>query len=266
MTALTFLSATGNRFAVHDTLRDGPLADPRATAVELARESGVDGLLLVLPDGHAPVRMRVVNADGSFAEACGNGLRCVAKLAFERGHALDEQFSIATDAGLRRVTVILSKGSVVRVRAETGPIAIGVEAISLDVGDAALEGHVVDVGNPHVVVFVDDVEAVPVESWGPRIERDPRFPQRTNVEFVALRPNGGGLDVRIFERGVGETASCGTGVSAAAACAVQLGIIGWPVHVITRGGTLTVAEDERCRSTLEGEVRTYVPTSLTVAG
>ncbi|MCZ6596435.1 MAG: diaminopimelate epimerase [Planctomycetota bacterium] len=241
---IVLMQATGNRFAVLDAVRDGPPDDPVAVALELCARERVDGLLIV---GAAPPKgggdcdasMTLYNPDGSRPEACGNGLRCAARLLVERGHVRGTEVRLATDAGPRTVHLLRgADGQAVRATAVMGTPRIVDPAARLEVFGQVLEAVLVDMGNPHCVVFVDDVEVTPVSELGPTLERHARFPERTNVEFVHVR--GDELVLRVWERGVGETASCGTGASAAAVAAIRAFRVRSPVAIETRGGRLVV--------------------------
>ena len=248
---LVYLSATGNRFAVADAIGGPAPADPAALARSIGEQGDADGLLLLLPpeDG-GDCRMVLYNVDGSRPEACGNGLRCIARLAVTNGHASGDELVVETDAGLRRLRVLRRAGEIVAVRAEMGVPVVQAERTLLEVGGASVEVGLVSLGNPHCVLFVEDVESAPLETLGAAIERHARFPGRTNVEFV--QQDGRLLRVRIFERGVGETDSCGTGVSAAAVIAIRRGLVRSPVPVHTRGGRLRVSWDGAGTLELEG--------------
>ena len=257
--AFELIAATGNRFAVLDGFRAVPPEDLGPLAVALCAEHALDGVLVVAPardDGDC--RMLVVNRDGSRAEACGNGLRCVAKLASERGHVAGELLRVETDAGVRRVRVLREGGRVVAAEAELGRPRLVGRGEELALGDTRHAAWLVDMGNPHCVLFVADVASVALERLGPALERHPRFPARTNVEIVAVRTPAR-LDVRIHERGVGETASCGTGVGAAAAAALERGLVGSPVTVLTRGGALVVTRADDGTLLLRGPVESFSP-------
>jgi len=242
------LQATGNRFALFDAIEHEPPADLPALARRVCRAEHVplDDLLVVArSERGADVRMIVYNADGGRPESCGNGLRCVAKLARERGHVRSDELRIETDAGVRRV-VVVREGERVR----WAEAALGVpRVLALDerllVDGRELACATVSLGNPHCVLFVDevdDLEGLALERLGPLIERHPRFPERTNAEFVVAR--GRGLAMRVWERGVGETASCGTGAAAVAAVALATGRGRSPLAIETRGGTLSVRQDQ----------------------
>jgi diaminopimelate epimerase len=173
------------------------------------------------------IRMEYWNADGSAAEMCGNGLRCVAKYAYDLGWASDRDFTVLTVEGERGV-VVLEDGNVI---AELGRPLLGEEKV--------LEGHsyrLVDMGNPHAVRLVEDPSGIDVEVVGRRLQ--PHFPNGANVEFVGLADPG--LSMRVWERGVGETLACGTGMAAAATVAREQWGIEAPVQVIVPGGVGTV--------------------------
>lgn len=191
---------------------------------------GADGVLRVVPLGPDRIRMIYWNADGREAEMCGNGLRCVANLAVDRGWAQRRDFVVETAVGPLPVEV-RDDGT---VRALVGrPRMVG-EPVEL----MGRRWHLVDVGNPHAVTFVDDVATTDVTSIGPLIEHHEMFPNRTNVEFVVPRVDG--VAMRVWERGVGETLASGTGSTAAAFAAMDRGVATSPVAVHLGGGVLTI--------------------------
>lgn len=188
------------------------------------RGVGADGLLTVeVSDG--VVVMGYWNADGSPAEMCGNGLRCVARYAVDRCLVSAESFVVQTPVGPRRVRVGSDE-----VTVEVGRV--------VHAGEAEVDGYrlaLVDVGNPHAVAFVADPDDVPLEELGPRIGRHPMFPAGTNVEFVTV-VDAHRLRMRVWERGVGETPACGSGMVAAAAAARRYRDTGETVEVRVPGG------------------------------
>jgi len=193
---------------------------------------GADGVLLATPLAGQKVAMEYWNADGGKAEMCGNGLRCVAKLAVDRGWVDDGPMEIETAVGPLGAEVA-SDG---RVRALTGHPKRG-DVESIDVAGVAV--HPVRVGNPHAVLFVDDPLAAEVAELGARIERSELFPDRTNVEFVKVE-SGSRIRMRIWERGVGETMASGTGATAAAFASALYQGAQSPIEVLLPGGSLTV--------------------------
>jgi diaminopimelate epimerase len=253
--ALSKLHATGNDFLVQVALDPTEAAlDPVVIAALCDRHRGIgaDGLITIGPgrDG-ADCSMTLVNADGGRAEMSGNGVRCLAWVAARAGLLRGDELLVDTAAGRRRVTVSRdADGSVVAGEVDMGsvtfePDRIPVQAASafdLDaiVDGAKYHGDAAGMGNPHLVLLVEDPTEVPVAEHGPRIEHDPRFPRRVNVEFIAVT----GVDriaMRVWERGAGETQSCGTGACASAAVAHRRGLVGERVRVDVLGGTLQVA-------------------------
>lgn len=230
------------------------VADPvRAARLVSDRNFGIgsDGLILILPSSRADVRMRMFNADGSEAEMCGNGIRCVAKYAFEHGLARKSRLAVETGAGVLQLQLFPdADGKVHRVRVGMGvpkllrgEIPMGGPAdeqavdFELEVGDRKLSATCVSMGNPHCVIYVDDVESFPVHELGPQIEHHPLFPQRVNAEFVQLL-GPGEVRQRTWERGAGETLACGTGASAVTVAGVLTGRTGRRIVNHLRGGDL----------------------------
>jgi diaminopimelate epimerase len=224
----------GNDFIVID----GPyVPDPVDTRRWCERRIGVgaDGVLVIEPIGDLRMRMRYWNADGGEAEMCGNGLRCVALLGYQRGWVTAPEFVVETAAGehpviVKQESVVAFVGEPVKFRTDT------LQVSGYDVYPFA-------VGNPHAVMLVDDVEEVDVAGIGPIIEHDPLFPNRTNVEFVEILDEGG-VKARIWERGVGETPASGTGATACAYIAHTIAEVDAPVDVHLRGGVLTISFNE----------------------
>ncbi len=251
---LSKLHATGNDFLVR--IAGDP--DDHLDAVTVAalcdrhRGIGADGLITIgpsAPDG-AHCSMLLQNADGGIAEMSGNGIRCLAWVAAAQGLGDGDRLTVATGAGRREVVLTRGgDGGVLGAEVDMGPARFG-PTIDIDFDGPAGVGGVttiacdsLDLGNPHVVVLVDSPDDVAVSVHGPRIERDPRFPHRTNVEFAVARSRRE-IAMRVWERGVGETLSCGTGVCAAAASLHRRGLVDDSVAVHVPGGVLTVALGE----------------------
>lgn len=221
------MEGLGNDFVVFD----GPLeVAPEQVAAWCDRRRGIgaDGVLVVSPG--SDVRMEYWNADGSAAEMCGNGLRCVALHAVRRGMVAGNSFTVETPVGPRQAIV---EGDSVRV--ELGPYEVEDRQVEL-------AGYVltpVKVGNPHAVAFVGDPRTVPLDAAGPLVEGDPAFPGRTNAEFATVVASDL-IDLRVWERGAGATLACGTGAAATVAAAHAAGFTGPRVTVNLPGGPLTV--------------------------
>jgi diaminopimelate epimerase len=206
---------------------------------------GSDGILLLeQPTGavfDAVARMRVFNPDGGEPEMCGNGIRIFARYLAQQGMVGGDEFIVETLAGPIRPRLLadgLVRVDMGRARVEPGR--------SLDVDGTTFTCTLVDVGNPHCVIAVDDPAAFPVAEVGPRIEHHPMFPNRTNVEFIRLEGDGS-VTMRVWERGVGETQACGTGATAVGTAAVRVAGARSPVIVHLLGGDLhiEVGEGER---------------------
>lgn len=188
---------------------------------------GSDGLILILPSEQADVRMRMFNADGSEAEMCGNGIRCVAKYAYDHGLVKKQQIEVETASGILPLELFAgNSGLIERVRVNMGAPRLNrgvlpmtgdadeqAVAIKLPLMEDGVEVTCVSMGNPHCVIFVDNVEFCDVEQVGPQIEKHPWFPNRINVEFVQVISKTEVIQ-RTWERGAGETLACGTGAAA----------------------------------------------------
>jgi diaminopimelate epimerase len=255
-TRLAKLHATGNDFLVWSGFRDDGdtrdvLAARAAALCDRRRGIGADGLILALPDGGgADVEMMLFNADGARAEMSGNGIRCLAAVAVDAGRGDGKRLVVATGAGRREVRYDLDDGgAVVAATVDMGAVTFEPGAIPIDAPSPfgltaefhgiEYEGDAAGIGNPHLVLFVDDPHSARVVQHGPHLEHDPRFPNRTNVEFVSVVA-ADELTMRVWERGVGETLSCGTGACAAAAVAYRRGLVDDRVTVHVPGGNLDV--------------------------
>jgi diaminopimelate epimerase len=254
---LSKLHATGNDFLV----LDAPAPSPGVVASLCDRHRGIgaDGLLVLGAgsDG-ADCTMDLFNADGQPAEMSGNGIRCLAWVAVERGLGADGVLRVDTAAGRRTVELDCdpTTGQLQRATVDMGPVTFDPVAIPFE-GTSAFDveatfhgvtyhGDAAGMGNPHLVILVDDPDRTRVTQHGPHLEHDPRFPKGTNVEFI--HPQGTDrLRMRVWERGVGETLSCGTGACAAAAVAHRRDLVGADVTVAVAGGELTVQLGETIR-------------------
>jgi diaminopimelate epimerase len=209
------------------------VADPAALARRISpRRTGIgsDGLILICPSTVADCRMEMYNADGSRGEMCGNGIRCVGKYAAEHGLSAANPLRIETDAGIKIVQLAARNGGVTQVTVDMGapvldgpriPVAAEGRVIDapLEVAGQSYRVTCVSMGNPHCVVFLPEVEQLDLERLGPSFERHSFFPRRVNTEFVDVETPTS-LRMRVWERGSGETAACGTGACAALVAAV----------------------------------------------
>jgi diaminopimelate epimerase len=231
---------TGNDFVVVEDLTDRYRFTPELVRVICDRHFGIgaDGLIRIAPGTEAPFFMDYRNADGSLAEMCGNGTRVVGKYLGDRGH-VGSAFDLETRAGVRHLELHADDHGVVdRVTVDMGPPDLEDGERRLEVDGEALTLTCLSMGNPHAVMFVDDVDKAPVTTLGPRLETHPAFlPAKTNVEFVQVVDRTV-VRQRTWERGVGETLACGTGACAVAVAAQVRGLAGRPVTIELRGGRL----------------------------
>jgi diaminopimelate epimerase len=242
----------GNDYVYVNLFSERPPADPSRLAVSISDRhfgAGSDGLILICPSQRADARMRMFNADGSESEMCGNGIRCVAKYIYDHGIARKPRVTVETGRGVLTLDVEVADGKAARVRVDMGaPILQGSDIPTklpgdppidapLNVADRTLAATAVSMGNPHVVVYVDDVDAFDVEALGPLIETHPAFPRRVNAHFVqVLSPDE--VKMRTWERGSGITLACGTGACAVCVAGVLTGRTARTILAHLPGGDL----------------------------
>lgn len=235
----TKMQGAGNDY-VYVNCFEEKLADPAAVAVKVSNRNfgiGSDGLILIMPSDKADVKMRMFNSDGSESEMCGNGIRCVAKYAYDHGIIAKKEISAETGAGILTLQLVTGADcKVEKVRVNMGPPRLTRREIPmlgdpeqkvinepLNILHSTFNITCASMGNPHCVIFVDDVESFQVEKYGPLIENHEMFPRRTNVEFVQIISRTE-VRQRTWERGAGETLACGTGSSAVTAACVLNGL------------------------------------------
>ena len=245
---------TGNDFVLIDCLQEPP-ADYVALATQLCDRHfgiGADGILLVLPSEKADIRMQIINADGSEAEMCGNGIRCFARYVYEAGHVAQEEFTVETGAGILVPHIIKEAGAVTQVQVDMGePILAGDQIPVAGYGmHRVVKEHIqvqgkdfqmtcVSMGNPHCVVFVDSAKEFPIHELGPHFEKHPKFPRKINAEFAeVIDPTH--IRMRVWERGAAVTMACGTGSCATLTAAVLNGYAERKAEIQLDGGKLQV--------------------------
>ena len=216
---------------------------------------GSDGLILIQSSDEADFEMAMYNADGSYGKMCGNGIRCVAKYVYDNGLTDKTEISVISGGAVKYLKLTVENGKVKKVRVNMGepilkPSEIPVVgdgdklvAVPIVVDNQVYEMTCVSMGNPHAVVFLDDVENLKIEEIGPRFEQHERFPDRVNTEFVE-RIDRKNLKMRVWERGSGETMACGTGACATAVAAILNGYAERDVTVHLLGGDLEISWDE----------------------
>lgn len=240
----TKMQGLGNDYIYLDCTKETP-ENVQELALRLSdRHFGVggDGLICICPSAAADFRMRMFNADGSEGEMCGNGIRCVGKFVYEHGLTDKRQLQIETLAGIRQLTLHTKAGRVSAVTVDMGQPEIG-ERRDICAAGRSYEITPVSMGNPHAVIYLAEPERMDLPGVGPAIEHHPSFPQRTNVEFVAVLDRRH-LSMRVWERGSGETLACGTGACAALAASAAAGRTERTASVRLPGGTLDICWEE----------------------
>jgi carbamoyl-phosphate synthase large subunit len=266
----TKMHGSGNDYIYISTFKNVPNSNPRidnpeGLAIQLSdRHFGIggDGVILVCPpeDKANAAKMRMFNLDGSEGKMCGNGIRCVAKFLYDHGYVDindTDEISIETLSGIKQLKVITQEGEVTAVKVNMGkaelkpelvPIKLDGESVinrPVNIGGVEYKITAVSMGNPHVVVFVNNVDVLDLEKIGPLFEFDEMFPERVNVEFVKVL-NNTTLKMRVWERGSGETWACGTGACAVAmaACLNGHSNFGEDITVKLKGGNLVINATE----------------------
>ena len=250
----TKMHGIGNDYIYVNCFEEEIPADPAALSRRLSdRHFGIgsDGLILIRPTENGDAMMDLYNADGSRATMCGNGIRCVGRYVYERGIAKKEILRIDTLSGVKTLRLDVANGTVQSIEVDMGepvlepasiPVLLpGERAVSVPVemGDDVFSVTCVSMGNPHCVLFVEDVDALDLEELGPRFEWNPLFPQGVNTEFIQPLPDGS-LKMRVWERGSGETWACGTGACASVVAACLCGKAERQSVVHLRGGDLSI--------------------------
>ena len=236
--AFTKMHGAGNDFVVIDATRE-PFSLSRAQLQRIAdRHLGVgcDQILVVEPGGRdVDFRYRIFNADGGEVEQCGNGARCFVKFVHRKGLTTKREILVETLGG--RIAPRLEPDGEVSVDmgAPSRPV---LETLEID--GEKVELAIVSMGNPHAVQLVEDVSKAPVTTQGPKLEHHPRFPSRVNAGYMQVQDRRR-IALRVWERGSGETLSCGTGACAAVVSGIARGLLDSPVRVATRGGALTIS-------------------------
>ena len=237
------MHGAGNDYIFVDTSRY-PIEHPEEVAIAWSRYHfgiGSDGLVLIgrseTPD--ADFTMRIFNADGSEGLMCGNACRCIGKYVYERGLTDKRHIRLLTASGIKVLDLKVNDDATVEsVTVDMSAPVLEDEHLFFPEGETLPEGVFVSLGNPHYVIFVDDIDAVDVAHEGSRLEHHSRFPERCNIEFAQVGEDG--IRMRVWERGSGITMACGTGACATAVAAAITGRSGRQSHIIMDGGTLDI--------------------------
>ena len=241
----TKMHGIGNDYVYVNCFTEQVPADPHQTAIKISdRHFGVgsDGLILIMPSDKADVRMRMFNADGSESEMCGNGVRCVAKYAYDHGLTKSNPMKVETGRGVLSIAMKVVEGKVLEATVDMGTPIFLEERIPVDESKLTEElngAKFVSMGNPHAVFFVDDVGSLDLNEIGPRVESHPAFPKRINAHWVQVISQSE-VRMRTWERGSGITQACGTGACAVCVAGVVVGKTNRKLLAHLPGGDLTL--------------------------
>jgi diaminopimelate epimerase len=247
----------GNDFILMDaTKKSIPLNEEKIRKIcDRHKGIGADGLILVKSSDEYDYYMDFYNMDGSKAEMCGNGIRCMAGFIFDQNLSRERSIKIDTLAGVKAIEMDIKGNLLGNISVDMGkpifspkdiPVKLEMDEVfgyKMPVENRVFEINCISIGNPHCIIFLDDsedLEKIPLDVWGPALEKNSIFPNKTNVEFIKMG-EGNQIDMRVWERGVGETLACGTGACAAGVCTIKLKKInGSEVNVKVPGGRLQV--------------------------
>ena len=249
----------GNDYIYFDCTKNNKIENPEELAKRLSnRHTGIggDGIILITKSSISDFRMRMFNSDGTEAEMCGNGIRCVGKFIYDNKLSDKKDLTIETLSGIKKIRLNVMNEKVETVTVNMGEpilepekIPLNLEKVSsnsiyLKAEDKELKFTCVSMGNPHAVTIVNNLNEIDINEYGPIIENNPVFPNRTNVEFVEIvdRDN---IKMRVWERGTGETLACGTGASASAVACILNNLTNRRLNVHLLGGTLQILWEEK---------------------
>lgn len=250
----TKMHGAGNDY-IYINCFEETVKNPEKLAIKVSdRHFGIgsDGLILISPSDKADFKMNIYNADGSEGMMCGNGIRCVSKYVYDNGMTDKDEISVETRSGIKLIKMNVENGKVVSARVNMGEPILEAEKIptkfdgknvirqKLAIDEKEYEVTCVSMGNPHCIVYVDDVKNIDLEKIGPKFENNGMFPERINTEFVHVVSDTE-LDMRVWERGSGETLACGTGSCAVTVASVLCGYCkrNTEIKINLLGGTLT---------------------------
>ena len=254
----TKMHGIGNDYVYVNCFQE-KIENPSDLAIKISNRNyavGSDGLIMINPSKVADFEMEMYNADGSRGEMCGNGIRCVGKYVYDYGLTDKTRVSVETLAGIKYLDLIVENGKVKLIRVDMGSPILAPDNIPIVAdGDTVIDAPVivdgeeyritgVSMGNPHAVVFMDDVQGMEIEKIGPKFENHERFPNRINTEFVRVIDRHT-AEMRVWERGSGETLACGTGACAVAVACILNGMTEDKVTVKLLGGDLQIEWDRQ---------------------
>lgn len=258
MIKFTKMHGLGNDYVYIDCTEEQKIKNISSLAQFISNRHfgvGSDGLILICKSDIADFKMRMFNYDGTEAEMCGNGIRCVGKFVYDRGLTKKDNITVETLAGIKKLKFNIKEGNVETVEVDMGePIlepdkipVISEEAIVKNLKIKARENEFkftcVSMGNPHAITIVDNTKDFNIEKYGPVLEKDEHFPRRANIEFIELVDKNN-IKMRVWERGAGETLACGTGACASVVACALNGYIENEANVELLGGTLKIRWDK----------------------
>lgn len=255
MTKFTKMQGIGNDYIYFNCFKE-KINNPSAVSEFISdRHFGIgsDGLVMIMPSEKADFRMRIFNADGSEAKMCGNASRCIGKYVYERGLSDKTEITLETNSGIKKILFCVDNGKVKKVSVDMGkailkPREIPIDAdgenfisVPYEIGGKEWKITAVSMGNPHAIVYLDDVKSLDLDKIGPLFENDKLFPDRVNTEFIKVLGRNN-LEMRVWERGSGETLACGTGACAASVSSVLNGFCDYdtPISIHLLGGDLSI--------------------------
>lgn len=256
MMKFTKMHGLGNDYVYVNCFKES-IEDPSSLSVRISdRHFGVgsDGLILICPSEVADFQMCMYNSDGSQAEMCGNGIRCVGKYVYDYGLTDKTEISVETLAGIKYLSLTVEEGKVSMVRVNMGqpilepaqiPVSVDTDTaidVPIEVNGTTYRMTCVSMGNPHAIIYMDHIKEMQIETLGPHFENHPVFPKRTNTEFVEVL-NRKEVNMRVWERGAGETLACGTGTCATVVACVLNDKTDHEVLVHLLGGDLKIEWD-----------------------
>lgn len=264
----TKMHGIGNDYIYFDCTKENPISDPSSLSEKISQYHfgvGSDGIVMILPSSVADFRMRMFNADGSEGKMCGNATRCIGKYVYERGLTDKTIFTLETLSGIKTLCLSVSDGKVESVSVDMGEPVFEAEKIPVisdekefvseefEVDGKKVTATCVSMGNPHCVIFTENIYSLDLEKIGPHYENHKIFPERVNTEFVEII-DPLTLKMRVWERGSGETWACGTGACAVAAASVKCGISpkDADITVKLRGGDLKIRYGSDGKITMTG--------------
>lgn len=230
------------------------IENPSELAVKLSNRNfgiGSDGLVLILPSDTCDFRMQMFNSDGSEAEMCGNASRCVGKFVYDNGLTTKKEITLETLAGIKYITLLEGDANARKITVDMGEPILNAQLIPVDVKESPVKNYPLEIdakvwpitcvsmGNPHAVTFTSEIDKLDLPALGPKFEKNPIFPRKTNTEFIEVIDKHT-LNMRVWERGAGETLACGTGACAAAVAAVLNGLTERKVTIHLLGGDLEI--------------------------